>query len=172
MFEQTNNPVQTSLPIVPAHERPAWFMETFMGGAILLIGLTFLAVGVSNFSTGPISLGGLLAYTAAVAICLALSSWILYGLLKRQLRHRQIMKAFAKEGQVAQARILEKESNTDDDNADFYIYYQFRSDFIVKAQDKTWGNVYYDLPKGGSLEVEFLPSNPRISRLKKIKKPS
>ncbi|HMN91420.1 MAG TPA: hypothetical protein PKD70_15595 [Saprospiraceae bacterium] len=69
-----------------------------------------------------------------------------------------------KEGVTTQAKIVGKEWHDGGDSADdYYVFFQFRPDFVVKYSDNTPDYTYYNQPEGSEIKVLYLPANPRIN---------
>lgn len=97
-----------------------------------------------------------------------LNFWLFRVYLRAKKRINTVKKQFKEKGVSTQAKIVGKECVDGGESADdYYVYYQFRNDFIVKADLVSSKEMaYYNLPIGATIEIEYLSDDPTQTRLK------
>jgi len=98
---------------------------------------------------------------------LLLDAWLFRGLFREQAKCSREQREFQEKGMVTVAKIVGRECEDGGEYPDtYYIFYQFRNDFIVKAELKNKHKHYYEMPEGFQVEIEYVSDNPVQSRLK------
>jgi hypothetical protein len=162
-----------SLVVVEANEGIRSHMGCVAGlivGATLLLLIYFkqpqlsyrptLVAWLTRYSVGAWALSALVKVTYVVVILLfIIVVWHLYTRIKEWYGLRQ-------RGVHGEAVIVGREHmDVEDGDPKYWIYYQFRPDFIVKAQDKSTNGQLYALPLGATLSILYLPDNPQATEL-------
>ncbi|NJL15473.1 MAG: hypothetical protein HC913_22345 [Microscillaceae bacterium] len=103
-----------------------------------------------------------------IGLLVLLNFWLFRVYLRAKKRINAVKKQFKEKGVSTSAKIIGKERVDGGESADdYYVYYQFKSDFIVKADLlNSKEKAYYNLPIGATIEIEYLSDNPTQSRLK------
>jgi hypothetical protein len=108
-------------------------------------------------------LGGWIVYALVglLAVLLGLGMWLYVSdkvrdvLLVRQLNRRGIR---------GTAVVVGHEKDERGEDEQYFVFYQFSPDFVVKYQDETAGKIWYNLPKDTQLRIVFLKQNPEINK--------
>jgi hypothetical protein len=160
------------LPNLPVY--PAYKPETDASRAALIFAVLTLPItigiafaGWENYSRAEQKMTILLVYVPIVGLLLTLNLWLFRVYCKNLLANRKVHQEFQTRANTILATILGREREDGGEYPDtYFIVYQFRDDFIVRAALQGKQKNYYDLPTGSQIEVEYLPDRPTTSRLK------
>ncbi|MFM9951947.1 MAG: hypothetical protein ACKV1O_28715 [Saprospiraceae bacterium] len=97
-------------------------------------------------------------------ICLLLFSGTLLN-MRDSVRNIRFSRQLRKKGIWTMGNVVgrEKIDRTEDDT--FYVFYQFRPDFVVRFHDDTNNLQFYKLSMGSEVKVCYLADNPEVSSL-------
>jgi hypothetical protein len=101
-------------------------------------------------------------------ILLCFNVWLLVSFYSAKKRIQKTEKEFLDFGVSSTAKVVHTEQVSGGDSADdFYLYYQFDNRFVVEMRllNKKQ-RIYFKLPIGSSIEIEYIKDNPTKSRLK------
>lgn len=157
--------VPVHLAYEPDHSNASIAIIAAVAITPITIGLAF--AGIDNYGRMEDKVTAVLVY----GIVVGLLTWFTIWLYRVYFRHRRKVRteaaAFAQYSQQTLARIVGREIRDGGEYSDtYYVYYQFRDDFIVKAALSEKQKPYYELPLGGLIDIEYLTNNPTVSRLK------
>lgn len=158
-----------NLPIYDAYQtnKDSSLIALIVAAVMTPIILGISASGLGTYQTAESKWIVVLVYSIFTGFLVLLSA----GLFKVYLRNKAKIHAekqlFQSKAVSTKANIVGREREDGGEYADsFYVYYQFRPDFIIKALLKGKSLPYYDLPDGSSIEIEYLSDDPTQSRLK------
>lgn len=73
--------------------------------------------------------------------------------------------ALARDGVVVSAEVIGKEERDRQELLELFVYFQFRSDFVVEARDYSLERKIFDLPIGTLVEVRHVRDDPEVCQL-------
>jgi hypothetical protein len=92
--------------------------------------------------------------------------YLLFYTTKQAVADIRLRQKLDTQGIQVQATVVGHEVEEHEGNPNvFIVYYQFRSDFVVKYADFTTDKRFFSMPVGGKLSVRYLPENPEINGL-------
>lgn len=109
-------------------------------------------------------LGGLIAYALAflLIVLLGLGTWLY---VYDKIRDMFLVRQLNQRGISGTAVVVGHEKDARGEEDQYYVFYQFSPDFVVKYQDETKTKSWYNLPKGTSLSIVFLEQKPEVNKL-------
>ncbi len=100
-------------------------------------------------------------------------SWtilVLYLLKQYRLQSAVVQQEqleFQTKALTTQAKIVGKYKDEDGEGIGYYIYYQFKPDFIIKVLLKSGRQLaLYELAEGTEITIEYIPDEPTKTRIK------
>ncbi len=159
----------TDLPIVEATNSPLRHIVSVL--LMILLSLMLFLGGIAgtfwiyDVLTKPGNIfskaGSVIIYLLVLLFALV-APWSVIQVWRETVNYRKLKQ----EGVTTKAKIVGKDYYENTESADdYYIYYQFRPDFVVKYNDVTSGYIYYNQPEESEINVLYLPSDPRINTL-------
>jgi hypothetical protein len=146
------------LPVVDAVALPKDNRSKLLGAALL--GVFFGSIFYYSIVYMP-SDAGVLHHFTTVALALTMVALIIgfKGVLIGIWRRRQLDLC----GVKVQAIVVGRESDIHVDPELYWVFYQFLPSFVVKYQDETPDQHFFNLPDAQTIEALYLPENPRIT---------
>ncbi|MDX2282287.1 MAG: hypothetical protein NW218_22040 [Saprospiraceae bacterium] len=87
-------------------------------------------------------------------------------------RHIRFSNQLRKNGVLTKGTVVGREKVDQSENDVFYVFYQFRPDFVMRLQDNSNNLQFYKLPVGSEIKVCYLADSPEVSTLIKEAKTS
>jgi hypothetical protein len=127
-------------------------------GVLGLFGYWFVVALIRWLQEGGLWLTLTLVFSGIVAL-------VTYGMLSDSVETVLRRRKLQREGVAADARIVGREVEEVGEGEMYYIYYQFRPDFVVKYHDITWNQNYFKMPLGSTLPIRYLAENVEVNGL-------
>ncbi|MDX2304475.1 MAG: hypothetical protein NW226_16835 [Microscillaceae bacterium] len=158
-----------NLPIYDAYQtnKDSSLIALIVAAVMTPIILGISASGLGTYQTAESKWIVVLVYSIFTGFLVLLSAGLFRVYLRNKAKIQAEKQLFTSKAVFTKAKIVGRVCEDGGEYADsFYVYYQFRADFIVKAElvnkkEKS----YYDLPIGSSIDIEYISDNPTQSRL-------
>jgi hypothetical protein len=127
---------------------------------LLYLGLAWLAETLGESFTWLARIGSLLL----LLLCLFLF-WGVALTMQDSLRQMRFAAQLRRKGLLATACVVGREKIDRIEEDIYYMFCQFRPDFVLRFHDSSPGQRFYRLPLGSEVRVRYLEGQPEVSSL-------